>query len=114
MNAVPAIDPIIGLLGDPTRRRLYEQIARGGEVTVSSLVQQVNVSQPAVSQHLKKLHAAGLIIERRDGRFVRYRTRPEALNGLTDWLEEYQRFWPQKFTALRALLREMPDEGDSK
>ncbi len=103
-------EQVILLLGDPTRRTLYEHIARGGEIGVSQLVEKVSVSQPAVSQHLKKLQSAGLVAERRDGRRILYRTRPEALDGLTDWLEEYQRFWPQKMRALKALLREMTDD----
>jgi DNA-binding transcriptional ArsR family regulator len=106
------VDHLMTLLGDTTRRTLYEHIARGGEIGVSQLVERVEVSQPAVSQHLKKLHDSGLIAERRDGRRVLYRTRPEALDGLHDWLEEYQRFWPQKMQALRALLNEMPDKSE--
>ena len=109
MEAI-STDIVMGLLSDPTRRTLYEHIARGGEIGVTQLCATVAVSQPAVSQHLRKMQAAGLITERRDGRRILYRTRPEALDGLTDWLEEYQRFWPQKMQALRALLREMKDD----
>ena len=111
-NTETAPDPgvlaaIMATLSDPTRRGLYEEIVRGGEVTVVELTRSVTVSQPAVSQHLRALRAAGLVVERRQGRNAFYRSEPRALEPLVDWLDHYAVFWRDRFTALRALLKEI-------
>ena len=65
-------------LGDPTRRAVYERLT-GGERSVGELTAGMGVSQPAVSQHLAALKAAGLVGERREGRKVFYRIEPQGL-----------------------------------
>lgn len=98
---------IMQTLGDPTRRGLYEEIVRRGETSVVELTRGAAVSQPAVSQHLKALRAAGLVAERRQGRNAFYRCEPQGLEPLVDWLDHYAVFWRDRFTALRALLKEI-------
>jgi DNA-binding transcriptional ArsR family regulator len=73
-------------LANPTRRGLFERLAREGEHTVHALTEQAGVSQPAVSKHLRLLKLAGLVIERRDGRQTHYRAQPATLLPLGDWL----------------------------
>ena len=94
-------------LADPTRRRVFERLAGEGELTVVALTRDAGVSQPAVSQHLAVLKAAGLVGERREGRCVHYRARPAALRPLVDWIAHYSAFWPESFDKLETLLREM-------
>ena len=94
-------------LADPTRRGVFERLARQGELTVGSLTADVGVSQPAVSQHLAVLKAAGLVSERREGRCVHYRAQPAALRPLVDWMAHYSAFWPESFDRLETLLEEM-------
>jgi len=77
------------VLADPTRRGLYERLARDGEHSVHALTAQAGVSQPAVSKHLRLLKLAGLVMERRDGRQTHYRAQPSALVPLSDWLALY-------------------------
>jgi DNA-binding transcriptional ArsR family regulator len=101
---------VMKALGDPTRCAVFEQLCRR-ELTVSQLTAQFDVSQPAISQHLGVLKRCGLVSERREGRFCHYRSRPEGLRPLLQWLRHYQEFWPQKMSALREVLKEMPDEG---
>src|SRR5262245_65856344 len=79
-------------LADPTRRAVFERIAREGEVAATDLVRGTKVSQPAVSQHLRALREARLVAERRDGRHVLYRVTPNGLAPLVDWLGHYPTF----------------------
>jgi DNA-binding transcriptional ArsR family regulator len=98
---------IMRSLGDPTRRGLYEEIVRRGEANVVELTRTASVSQPAVSQHLKALRGAGLVSERREGRNAFYRPDPQGLAPLVDWLDHYAAFWRDRFTSLKALLKEI-------
>jgi len=93
-------------LGDPTRRAVYERLT-AGERSVSELRAGLPISQPAVSQHLATLKAAGLVGERRDGRKVFYRIEPTGLAPLIDWLGRYRAFWPQRIQRLKDVLKEM-------
>jgi DNA-binding transcriptional ArsR family regulator len=93
-------------LGDPTRRAVYERLT-AGERSVSELRQGLPISQPAVSQHLAALKAAGLVGERREGRRTFYRIEPAGLAPLIDWLGRYRAFWPAKIERLKDVLKEM-------
>jgi DNA-binding transcriptional ArsR family regulator len=93
-------------LGDPTRRAVYERLT-GGERSVGELTAGMGVSQPAVSQHLAALKAAGLVGERRDGRRTYYRIEPVGLAPLIDWLGRYRAFWPTRIERLKDILKEM-------
>ena len=93
-------------LGDPTRRAVYERLT-AGERSVSELRDGLPISQPAVSQHLAALKAAGLVGERREGRKVFYRIEPQGLAPLIDWLGRYRAFWPQRIERLKDVLKEM-------
>ena len=93
-------------LADPTRRAVFERLA-GGEMTVSDLKAGFAVSQPAISQHLAALRGAGLVEERRQGRNAYYRACPEGLAPLTDWVERYRGFWPERIEALKDVLKGM-------
>jgi DNA-binding transcriptional ArsR family regulator len=98
---------VMKTLADPTRRAVFERIARKGEVTAGALVERARVSQPAVSQHLRALREAGLVSERRDGRNIFYSTNPRGLAPLIDWLGVHAAFWRERFDKLEKLLKEM-------
>jgi DNA-binding transcriptional ArsR family regulator len=108
MAAAAQITTLMKTLGDPTRRAVFERIARFGEATATGLVKGSRVSQPAVSQHLRALRDAGLVMERREGRHIHYRVAPQALAPLIDWLGLYQTFWRERFDNLEKLLKETP------
>ena len=99
-------DRIFHALGDPTRRALFERLARG-EAAVNDLVAKFEVSQPAISQHLATLERAGLVDRRKLGRQVRYRAQPAGLAPLLDWIERYQSFWLERLSKLSKVLEEM-------
>ncbi len=95
----PAAADRFGALADPTRRHLLEQLA-SRDLAVRELTAGVDISQAAVSQHLRVLREAGLVSCRRDGRHSYYRLRPAALAELRDWLDELDRFWRERLAAL--------------
>ena len=103
----PGSDLIFKALGDPTRRALYERLARGGEQTVHALTGPAGVSQPAVSKHLAVLKAAGLVRDRREGRETHYSAEPKALAPLVDWMTLYGAFWEGRLNRLEDLLNRM-------
>jgi DNA-binding transcriptional ArsR family regulator len=93
-------------LADPTRRAVFERLA-DGEMSVSALKAGFAVSQPAISQHLAALRGAGLVQERREGRYAYYRVDPKGLAPLVDWVERYRAFWPPRLEKLKTVLKEM-------
>jgi len=101
------VDAVMRALADPTRRAVFEQVARSGEVNVAELTRASGVTQGAISQHLKSLKLAGLVAERPQGRNVFYRATPDGLAPLFDWLSHYDAFWRDRFANLRDLLKEI-------
>jgi DNA-binding transcriptional ArsR family regulator len=93
-------------LADPTRRAVFERLM-AQEMTVSDLTTGFSVSQPAISQHLAALRGVGLVSERRAGRFAFYKAEPAALAPLTDWVDRYRAFWPERIERLKDVLKGM-------
>lgn len=98
---------IFKALADPNRRLMLERLAGGGELNATALRQGFEISQPALSQHIAVLRAAGLIRERREGRHVHYAVNPDGMAPLTDWLSRYRAFWPERLGRLKEFLKEM-------
>jgi DNA-binding transcriptional ArsR family regulator len=105
MNVMDAPD-LFRALADPTRRAVFERLVER-EMSVSELKAGFSISQPAVSQHLKALKAAGLVTERQDGRFTLYRAAPGGLAPLAGWVERYRTFWPERIAKLKDVLKEI-------
>ncbi len=105
MQAVP--DNLFKALSDPTRRAIFERLARDGEQTVHVLTHHAGVSQPAVSKHLGVLKHAKLVRARHSGRETHYRAQPQALTPLVNWMNYYGRFWHARLDHLEALLKRM-------
>ncbi|HEY2751754.1 metalloregulator ArsR/SmtB family transcription factor [Phenylobacterium sp.] len=98
---------IFRTLADPTRRGLFERLARADSLSVRSLTEGAAVSQPAVSQHLKVLREAGLVVEQKVGRNVFYSVEPRGLAPLIDWMALYAVFWRDRFERLEDVLNRM-------
>lgn len=107
MNQPASIDALMRTLADPTRRAVFERVVGASEITVGELTRGSGVTQGAISQHLKSLKQAGLVVERPAGRNVYYRAEPKGLEPLVDWMTHYGVFWRERFDSLRALLKEM-------
>jgi DNA-binding transcriptional ArsR family regulator len=85
-------------LADATRREVFERLAAGPKA-VGELADELPVSRPAVSQHLKALKDAGLVFERRDGTRRVYQIDPNGLGEVRAWLD---RFWDTALAAFQA------------
>jgi DNA-binding transcriptional ArsR family regulator len=107
MPEATPIDAVMRALADPTRRTLFERVVGSDEITVLELTRGSGVTQGAISQHLKSLKLAGLVVERPEGRNVYYRAQPEGLAPLVDWMSHYAVFWRERFANLRTLLKEI-------
>lgn len=97
---------IFRALADPTRRAIFEKLATRS-MNATALREGMTISQPAVSQHLSVLRNAGLVRERRAGRFVDYAVDPQGIAAIGRWFSKYRAFWPERIEDLRALLGEM-------
>lgn len=92
-------------LSDPTRRAMLEQLARQ-DLNVRALTERFPISQPAISQHLKVLREAGLVVQQRQGRENLYQLRADGLVEVFDWVSRYRVFWEKRLDALGELLDE--------
>ncbi len=103
----PAPNDVFKALADPTRRDIFERLARGGEQTVHALTDGAGVSQPAVSKHLRVLKQARLVSARSAGRETHYSVDPLGLAPMRDWISRYSTFWEDRFDSLESLLKRM-------
>jgi DNA-binding transcriptional ArsR family regulator len=95
----------LAALGDPTRRTIFERIAEQPSA-VGDLARQLPVSRPAVSQHLRVLKEAGLVVEVAAGTRRIYRLDPRGIGAMRDWLDALKSFADSDTQANRP-----PDEG---
>lgn len=112
MTASERLDATFAALADPTRRAILARLA-SGEATVSELTAPFEMSQPAISKHLKVLERAGLISRSRDAQRRPRRIEAKALAEASGWLENYRQFWENQFQRLDALL-EVMQPGSAK
>jgi len=107
-SAAVVENKIFQALADPSRRAILESLTRG-EAAVKDLTARIDISQPAVSQHLATLKAAGLVNARREGRCVYYRVEPRGMKPLIDWIAHYRAFWTERVDRLQRLLEKMDE-----
>jgi DNA-binding transcriptional ArsR family regulator len=91
------------VVAEPTRRRILD-LLRERARSVGELVDQLGLSQPGVSKHLRVLREAGLVAVRRDAQRRWYELRPEPLEEIDDWLEPYRQLWTDRLDALERHL----------
>ena len=95
-------------LAEPNRRRILD-LLRDRERPVGELVAALDVSQPAVSKHLRVLREVGFVESRVEGQRRVYRVRSEPLREIDAWLGPYREMWAKSFDALEQHLDEMED-----
>ena len=93
-------------LADPTRRAILARLATG-EASVKDLAAPFDMSQPAISKHLRVLEAAGLIEQGRQAQWRPRRLRAGPLRDVADWVEQYRRHWEESFERLDTYLRDL-------
>ena len=109
MKASDRLDATFAALADPTRRAILARLALG-EASVTELAEPFDMSQPAISKHLKVLENAGLVSRGQDAQ-----RRPRRIEGgpmaeASAWLEGYRKFWERRYGALDALLGQLQAE----
>jgi DNA-binding transcriptional ArsR family regulator len=106
MNAAARLDATFMALADPTRRAILARLA-SGEATVSELNAPFDMSQPAISKHLKVLERAGLVSIGQDGSRRPRRLEAEPLRKAEAWIERHREIWEANYARLDALLTEL-------
>ena len=101
-----ALNTTLSALSDPTRRAIVARLALG-EASVNELASPFAMSQPAISQHLKILESAGLILRRVDGARRPCRLAPQGLAELEDWLSRLRHAFEANYNRLDDLLSEL-------
>jgi DNA-binding transcriptional ArsR family regulator len=97
---------VFAALADPTRRAIVARLATG-EATVTELAEPFEMSQPAISKHLKVLERAGLISTDIDAQRRPRKLEPKRLEEAVDWIERYREIFEQTYRRLDALLEEL-------
>jgi DNA-binding transcriptional ArsR family regulator len=103
------LDHTFAALADPTRRAILARLAKG-EASVLELAEPFDMSQPAISKHLKVLERAGLIQRSRDGQRRPCRLVASPLREVERWIGKYREFWEESFDALDEVLADLKKE----
>jgi DNA-binding transcriptional ArsR family regulator len=103
----------IAAIADPTRRRIVELLAVR-ERTAGELVDEFDMSAPAISQHLKVLREAGLVSVRAEGQSRVQALNPDGFNDLEAWLERTRSIWSRRLDALERELRAEDEANERK
>lgn len=113
VNQARQLDATFAALADPTRRAILARLA-SGEASVNELAKPFNMSQPAISKHLKVLERAGLISKGLDKQRRPRRIEAAPLKVANEWIERYRQFWEVRYDNLDTLLEEMKIEAKGK
>lgn len=111
--STPNLDAIFAALADPTRRAILAKLA-SGQACVSELAEPFEISQPAVSKHLKVLEQAGLITRDIDKQRRPARLNAKPMAAAVNWLEDFKHFWASSFDQLDGLLLDLKKADPKK
>jgi DNA-binding transcriptional ArsR family regulator len=93
-------------IADPTRRQIIHMIAQDS-LHLNSVAEKFNISRPAISKHIKILTECGLIVIKQQGRHRYCEAKLDRLNEVSEWAEQYRKFWTQKLDALEIYLDDL-------
>ena len=100
------LDATFAALADPTRRAILARLSKG-ESSVTELARPFDISAPAVTKHLKVLERAGLITRSREAQWRPCKLNATPLRGASQWIENYRRFWEERFDRLDEYLQQL-------
>lgn len=109
MNDVELLNATFAALADPTRRAILTRLA-SGEASVMELAEPFDMSQPAISKHLKVLERAGLVVPGQDAQRRPRKLNPKPLADAQSWIETYRQHWEAAFARLDDVLEELKAE----
>ncbi len=113
MQPTDQLSTTFAALADPTRRAILARLARG-ETTVKELAEPFDLTQPAISKHLRVLERAGLIERGRQAQWRPRRLRAAPLQDVAAWIELYRRHWEDSFEQLDVVLKELQATDQEK
>jgi DNA-binding transcriptional ArsR family regulator len=99
----------LGALGDPTRRAIFELVSERPR-PVGELADQLPISRPAVSQHLKVLKQAGLVVDRAEGTRRVYEVDPDGMDAIRAY---FDRLWTRSLASFKATVEQQPQKGST-
>jgi DNA-binding transcriptional ArsR family regulator len=100
-------------IADPTRREIINIIA-DQSLNLNSVAEKFDISRPAISKHIKILTECGLIVIRKQGRERFCEAKLQKLGEVSDWIEQYRKFWTAKLDALNKLQNKNKKQGTKK
>ena len=106
---VDRLDTTFAALSDPTRRAMIERLSHG-PASVSGLTERFALSQQMISKHIAYLVRARIVIKKKRGRESVCMLRPEEIKIVSDWANDYRRFWEEGFDKLEVVVNEMKKE----
>ena len=106
MQQPDTLSTTFAALSDPTRRAILARLATG-DASVKDLSAPFEMTQPAISKHLRVLERAGLIERGRQAQWRPRRLRAEPLREIADWVSQYRRHWEDSFDRLDEFLRDV-------
>src|SRR5262245_33366897 len=97
-------------IADPTRREIISMIAQQ-PLNLNAVAEKFHISRPAISKHIKILTECGLVVINQKGRERHCEANLKKLNEVSEWLEQYKKFWTQKLDALESYLDELQSKN---
>ena len=113
MQPTDPLSMTFAALADPTRRAILARLA-DGEASVKDLAAPFDMSQPAISKHLRVLERAGLIEQGRQAQWRPRRLRAGPLRDIATWVNQYRRHWEQSFERLDAYFQELQEKQEQR
>ena len=104
---------VFNALAESRRREILDTL-NAGEKAVGTIVEDLSLSQPQVSKHLRVLSEVGLVTSRAEGRRRLYRLEPAPLRPMHEWLAKYEQAWNDRFDRMDDYLKELQREGEPK
>ena len=113
MQPTDPLSTTFAALADPTRRAILARLAQG-EASVKDLSAPFDMTQPAISKHLRVLERAGLIEQGRQAQWRPRRLRAGPLRDIATWVDQYRRHWEESFERLDAYFQELQEQQEQR
>ncbi len=104
---------VFNAIAEAHRRQILDTLM-AGEKAVGAIVDDLSMSQPQVSKHLRVLSEVGLVKTRADGRRRLYRLEPARLRPMHEWLAKYEQAWNDRLDRMDDYLKELQQQGDQQ
>ena len=102
---------IFQAIAEPKRRAILDLLV-DQRLTINGVAEHFDISRPAISKHIKILVESGLVVIYQRGRKRYCEVKPDKLNKVTDWIEQYQQTWQQRYERLDDLLQNLQENEE--